>query len=186
MKRFVVLLLLLTVMAMTFIGCTSTDTAAETTSVSVESVESVEKGEMDMLAGYLSQDMTALRKEKADVLLYDSYECLAWKEDSNSVVVLSADAQTVSGVLCFSTGGALLYRHGASAVTIDDASALLGKNEEELTAAYGRFHFDSGSGRYLPAYITEHGELLVFSFVNDVVCSISALKLSDGTRTFYE
>lgn len=183
MKRFVVLLLLLTVMAMTFIGCTSADTAAETTSVSPESAGSEE---MDTLAEYLSQDMTALRKEKADVLLYDSYEYLAWKEDGNSVVVLSADAQTVSGVLCFSTGGALLYQQGASAVTIDDASALLGKNEEELTAAYGRFHFDSGSGRYLPAYITDHGELLVFSFVNDVVCSISVLKLSDGTRTFYE
>ena len=134
---------------------------------------------------HMYEKMSELRKAHADLLLFDTFECLAWKEQDNFVVVISIDTKSVGRSLVFSENGQLLNQTGIAAVSVDDVSELLHLTEEDLVSKYGSFHFDSGSGRYLPSYVTNCGCILVFSFENGFVESISEYRLVDGETNSY-
>lgn len=134
---------------------------------------------------HMHEKMAELRKSHADHLLYDTFECLAWEEQDTYVVVISSDTQIVNCSLVFSENGQLLNQTGLSAISVNDVSGLLHMAEENLVSKYGNFHFDSGSGRYLPSYITDCGCILVFSFEEGFVESISEYRFVDEETNFY-
>lgn len=173
-KTINIILIILCMIALQLSGCKYT-TQAEFDSAG----EGVRKEEM-----YMHEKMADLRNEHADCLVFHTFECLAWEEQDTFVVVISKDAQNVCCSLVFSKDGHLLNQIGISAVTVHDVSELLNLTEEEVTSKLGGFHFDSGSGRYLPSYVTNRGSILVFN-MEDRVVSITEHRIIDGEINSY-
>ena len=171
----------ITVLQMT--GCTYASLAPKETTIDSATTlgsESARIGELHM-----NEKMSELRKDHVDHLLFDTFECLAWAEEDAYVVVISSDAQIVDRSLTFSENGQLLTQNGCSAISVNDPSGLLHMAEEDVVAQYGMFHFGSGSGRYLPSYVTNCGCILVFSFENGFVESIFEYRLVEGETNYY-
>ena len=129
---------------------------------------------------YIYDHLTRLYKEHKNHLLISCFECLVWKEQRTIVVVISTGAAIVDRSVIFSKDGQLLQQTGITAISVDDVSSLLNMTEEELTLKYGKYHFDYGSGRYLPAYVTDNGSVLVLSIEDDAVTSVTEHRLTDG------
>ena len=134
---------------------------------------------------YINTSITTFYNNHKNELLLSCFECLAWKEQRAIVVVISSTANIVDKSIVFSRSGQLLNQRGISAITVDDISSLLNLTETDLEAKYGKYHFDYGSGRYLPSYVTDNGSILILNIEDDVVATISEYRLTDGKEFYY-
>ena len=178
-KSIILILIILCMIVLQLSGCKYTSLASTQTEFD-SAGEGVRKEGL-----YMHEEMGDLRKEHADCLVFDTFECLAWEEQDTFVVVISKDAQNVHRSLRFSKNGHLLNQTEISAGTVQDVSELLHLTEEEVTSKLGSFHFDSGSGRYLPSYVTNRGCILVFNMEDGVVESITEHRIIDGEINSY-
>ncbi len=62
---------------------------------------------------------------------------------------------------------------------------LLHVTEAEISSQFGNYHFESGSGRYLPSYITSQGNVLVLDIESGIVVHITDYQLTEGKTDAY-
>ncbi len=134
----------------------------------------------EIMNSYMHKPIYEAYNQHKDHLLFSKFECNTWEEHGVYVVVISSDAQTVDGCVVFSEKGQLLKQTGITTITVEDPSLLLHLTEAELSSRYGSYHFDSGSGRYLPSYVTSQASILILNIENSVVEHVSNYHLIEG------
>ena len=134
---------------------------------------------------YLHKEIVNIRKEVSNHLLFSSFQCLIWEDQGVFTVTLARDGRVSDCLALFSAHGELIYQTGISLVSLDDISSLIGMKEASIVAEYGEFHFDSGSGVYLPSYITSDCRLLVFGIEDNSVFNITEYRFAEGSKHLY-
>lgn len=146
----------------------------------------VESGiEDSIMKNYMQKDISEIRKNANGQINFDSFECIVWTEAENSVVALSSDAKTIDRVLIFSQKGDLLFQTKDCTITAEDVNQFLLQEEKTFRSIYGAPQFDYGSGRYLPAYITTDGRILVLTVENSIIQSITEYSIAENTTMYH-
>lgn len=181
-KTVFILFVLFGAVAVLLSGCSCYQHAQKETGIELANVSEIKSKEI--AKKYLYKEIGIVHKEVNNNLLFESFQCLIWEEQDVYVVAIARDAILLDRLALFS-GDGLLYQFGFSVVSIDDISHLLGMKAEDIVDKNGEFHFDSGSGVYLPCYVTSDGSVLEFGIDDDSVSNITEYRFMDGSKNFY-
>lgn len=103
--------------------------------------------------------------------------------DEENFVIAIEENQDISGIVVFSSAGKLLHSEKITPINDENIKQFCGKSVEELEKQYGKFHCDTGSGFYIPAYITNHATIVFFEIENNIVDRISSTDILTKTTT---
>lgn len=148
--------------------------------------EETEKVECDVQIG----DSFRTTKESLGSSIFSLFnDCVIWRdhkgyhiacvgEDRDSVSQLR---DTIYAVVLFSDELELLEADGLDPIEpIIHLEEWLGKTEDEFIAMYGPYHFQPGSGLYMPSYISEDGHVYWMDVELGVIVGMHSYSI-DGT-----
>lgn len=124
----------------------------------------------------------------SDRLIVNRFSCLAWKNDDGSCdVAVFRDGSVVHSIAHFSPDFVDVELYGMSLAVITEPENLVGKTEADLASEYGLPHFDAGSGRHIPTYISQSGKLYFLTILDrNIVHAISELDLATEASRHYD
>ena len=98
----------------------------------------------------------------------------------NSYLMLIEKRGKVTGTLEFSSEKNLIKCKGITPLEIMDIRILLGQPLEKVELAYGNYHVNTGSGFFIPSYVTMEGILVKMWIEDGVVAHVSKIDLFSG------
>ena len=131
------------------------------------------------------RSFAALKRELPDAVLLDHWSCLVWEDSMPSYMSDSAapgDLKIIKAVVTYNgvavtgalryylpeSGEAFVSREGIEPIpAVEDPSRFLGLSMEQLSERLGPWHFDLGSGLYIPCWFTEDGKLLIVQMMDE-------------------
>lgn len=90
----------------------------------------------------------------------------------NNYLITIDDGDIIQKLVEFSSNRKCNRIQGFNLLKNDNIDQLLNVNFKELTKKIGQPHLDIGSGFYIPAYITEDANLILFELENGTVIEI--------------
>lgn len=103
-------------------------------------------------------------------LCYSFSPLSVFQADSNYLAVLFDAQDKVSKAVEYTSNRKVIRTEGLSLLEDGDIAQYIGTEMQKLEEEIGVPHFDSGSGFYIPAYMTENG-YFVEMFLDDAVIS---------------
>jgi len=103
-------------------------------------------------------------------------------KDENKYVITISDFQNVLAIAIFGSDGKLLCSKGVEPIDDKNIEQFLGKSVADLENQFGKIHCDTGSGFYIPAYITDHATIVTLHVENDIVVNISSIDILTLTQ----
>lgn len=125
-------------------------------------------------------------KEAADKILLDAPTCCIVQID-DTIAAVGTNGTTAEYFALFdSATGAMRRCSGLDLVTsAAEPGQLIGTEAEHASEALGATEFDLGSGRYIPAYLTEDAKLITLECENEIIRGIFVTNLIDETVQQY-
>lgn len=120
-----------------------------------------------------------VRSKVSGRLIIDLFTCLAWENTEDYVLVIS-DGSAIKACVRFSKDLELLEETGIKTVQDLEPDDCVGKTQEEITAEYGLFHFDAGSGLFIPSYVSNTGKVYYLTVDNGIVLRVGVQDLARG------
>ena len=118
-------------------------------------------------------------KEAADKILLDAPTCC--------IVQIGTSGTTAEHFALFDSGTGAMRRCSGLALASSNAelTQLIGTEAEHAPEALSATEFDLGSGRYIPAYLTQNAKLITLECENEVIRGICVTSLIDETVQRY-
>ena len=104
-------------------------------------------------------------------------------QTGTSYLVLTEYRGKATGMLEFTDERTLVKHEEILPPEITDIRILLGKTLEDVECEYGNYHVNTGSGFFIPSYITMDGYLVKMWIEDGVVAHVSKIDLFSGTGT---
>ncbi len=120
---------------------------------------------------------TTTRNELSGRLIIDFFTCIAWENSEEYVLALS-DGISINAYVRYSKDLELLEEVGIQTIQDPEVDECIGKTQEDLYSKYGPFHFDAGSGLFIPSYVSNTGKVYYFIMDNGKVSRIGVQDLS--------
>ena len=125
-------------------------------------------------------------KEAADKILLDAPTCCI-VQIGDTIAVVSTSGTTAEHFALFDSGTGAMRRCSGLALASSNAelTQLIGTEAEHAPEALSATEFDLGSGRYIPAYLTQNAKLITLECENEVIRGICVTSLIDETVQRY-
>ena len=125
-----------------------------------------------------------IKEIKKDNILLNQHSCIVWKDtEGYNIACIGNDGKTITALIRFSETLELLETNGVDLIGEVNQEEWVGKKEDEFIAEYGQCHFDFGSGRYIPSYISKTGKIFFLNVDGDgKIKSISTTLLNETSR----
>ena len=100
----------------------------------------------------------AIKEEANNQILLENYSCIAWKNpEFYCIARVGFFGRTVDAFVLFSNEMELMKADGIEPIHEIDRKSWTGKTFADFVEQYGQYHFDFGSGLFIPSYVTETG-----------------------------
>lgn len=125
-------------------------------------------------------------KEAADKILLDAPTCCI-VQIGDTIAAVSTSGTTAEHFALFDSGTGAMRRCSGLALASSNAelTQLIGTEAEHAPEALSATEFDLGSGRYIPAYLTENAKLIALECENELIRGVCVTSLIDETVQRY-
>ena len=125
-------------------------------------------------------------KEAADKILLDAPTCCI-VQIGDTIAAVSTSGTTAEHFALFDSGTGAMRRCSGLALASSNAelTQLIGTEAEHAPETLSATEFDLGSGRYIPAYLTENAKLITLECENELIRGICVTSLIDETVQRY-
>lgn len=125
-------------------------------------------------------------KKSADEILLDSPTCCIMKM-SFTIAVVGTNGTTVENWALFDRDtGDLLRCNGIDLVPLSiELTTIVGSKTKHVTEMLAATEFDLGSGRYIPAYLSENAKLIILECDSGIVRGVCVTNLIDNAVQQY-
>lgn len=103
---------------------------------------------------------------------YITMNALSVYEDRNNYFVIIDDNDIIQKLVEFSPERKSTRVQGLDLIKCEDIKQFLDMDIDKLNKKYGQPHVDTGSGFYIPAYITNDAYLICLELENDIVFEV--------------
>jgi len=119
--------------------------------------------------------------------IFENYITIKSYELDEGYGILVDEPGSITRYIIYSYDREILLKYGVKPVEIQDIHSILGTPLEEVEKQYGAFHPDTGSGFFIPTYITRDGHLIkMWTGNNDIIDQVTKIDIfSNETVEWY-
>lgn len=135
----------------------------------------------------VGSSLRTVRKSLEDRIVFEFNAFVVWRDSKGYHIACTGDDwDRIYAIVSFSEDLELLEAEGLEPIDPPQTEEWLGKTEKEFIAQYGPYHFQSGSGSYMPWYIAKDGNLYRLSVYDDTIGRIYSISIDGHHTTVYE
>ena len=148
------------------------------------------KGEETELPEYdvhIGDPIRKISESLGDSITDEFNAYVTWKDSKgNHIACTGDDWKNIYAIVSFSDDLELLDAEGLEPIEpIPQMEKWLGKTEKEFIAQYGPYHFQPGSGNYMPSYISKNGTVYYLGTDHGTIVSIHCFAIDGRFNSVY-
>ena len=136
---------------------------------------------------HIGDPIRTIRESLGDSVTGAFNAYVAWNDSKgNHIACTGDDWERIYAIVSFSDDLELLEAEGLEPIEpITQMEEWLGKTEDEFVAMYGPYHFQPGSGNYMPSYISKNGIVYYLGTVCGTIVSIHSFAIDGRFLSVY-
>lgn len=146
-----------------------------------------EETELPEYEVHIGDPIRKISESLGDSITVEFNAFVTWKDSKgNHIACTGDDWKNIYAIVSFSDDLELLDAEGLEPIEpIPRMEKWLGKTEKEFIAQYGPYHFQPGSGNYMPSYISKNGTVYYLGTDRGTIVSIHCFAIDGRFNSVY-